>query len=485
MLSLRAAVLCLAVLAWLAMIVRLGDHGGDRATVPMLDSRVQPSAPAAGATISTLGIFQGGARVGRTWFSLEAVQDGYRLEQETLLALTILGEARFVETRLSAQLASDFSLRSLSAALESAGSRYVATAETRGNELVYEADLGASRTRGAIPLTEPVYLPIGARLFVAMDLRAGREQVFTVLDPLALREESLHIRVVSGDSRSGPDAREAWLLEETLRGMTTSVWVDPRGHVLAEKGPLGLESRWEVEEAAGGGLQPIEPFDVEAATAIAVGPIDQPRTRAELRLRLAGIDAASIPESEAQSVQGDTIVLRRVRTEEVGTFSLPYRDGEFARFVLPTESLQSEHPRILAVAREVLGSETDALAAAQLLATWVYEYLEKVPTLSVPNALTVLDAGRGDCNEHAVLFSALARAVGLPSRVAVGLVFVDGRFVYHAWSEVRGAEGWLPVDAALGQFPADATHLALAFGEVVQQAEVVAAVGRLRLTPLD
>ena len=35
----------------------------------------------------------------------------------------------------------------------------------------------------------------------------------------------------------------------------------------------------------------------------------------------------------------------------------------------------------------------------------------------------VLASGRGDCNEHTVLFVAMARALGLPARTAVGLVF--------------------------------------------------------------
>ena len=34
---------------------------------------------------------------------------------------------------------------------------------------------------------------------------------------------------------------------------------------------------------------------------------------------------------------------------------------------------------------------------------WVYNYLKKVPTPTVPDALSVLKTKQGDCNEHAVL----------------------------------------------------------------------------------
>ena len=56
--------------------------------------------------------------------------------------------------------------------------------------------------------------------------------------------------------------------------------------------------------------------------------------------------------------------------------------------------------------------------------------------------------GAGDCNEHTVLFVALARALGLPARTAVGLVYLDGSFYYHAWPEVWLGE-WVAVDPDL------------------------------------
>ena len=81
----------------------------------------------------------------------------------------------------------------------------------------------------------------------------------------------------------------------------------------------------------------------------------------------------------------------------------------------------------------------------------------------------------GDCNEHTVLYVAMARALGLPARIAVGLVYLRGAFYYHAWPEVYVAEPdgrglWLPVDPTLNQFPADPTHVRLARGGLDKQA---------------
>ena len=77
--------------------------------------------------------------------------------------------------------------------------------------------------------------------------------------------------------------------------------------------------------------------------------------------------------------------------------------------------------------------------------------LDKKPTVSLPSAREVLRTKVGDCNEHTALYVAMARSVGLPARIAVGLAYSRGAFYYHAWPEVyidegRGRGLWLPVD---------------------------------------
>jgi transglutaminase-like putative cysteine protease len=84
----------------------------------------------------------------------------------------------------------------------------------------------------------------------------------------------------------------------------------------------------------------------------------------------------------------------------------------------------------------------------------------------------------------------MARSIGIPARIAVGLAFVRGAFYYHAWPEVYIDEGggrglWLPVDPTFNQFPADATHLRLARGGLDRQASIVPLIGRLRIAILD
>jgi hypothetical protein len=110
--------------------------------------------------------------------------------------------------------------------------------------------------------------------------------------------------------------------------------------------------------------------------------------------------------------------------------------------------------------------------------------LKKQITFGVPNALQVLQARSGDCNEHTQLFVALARAAGLPARIAAGLAYVDGKFFYHAWPEIL-LDDWVAVDPTFGQFPADAAHLRFVIGGVARQTELLRLMGNLKIDVLS
>jgi transglutaminase-like putative cysteine protease len=131
---------------------------------------------------------------------------------------------------------------------------------------------------------------------------------------------------------------------------------------------------------------------------------------------------------------------------------------------------------------------------AERLVRHVHALLEKKPTISLPSALEVLKTRVGDCNEHTALYVAMARSLGIPARIAVGLVYMSGAmggaFYYHAWAEVWIAEEdgrglWLPVDPTLNQFPADATHVRLVRGGLDRQAAILGLFGQAELSVLD
>ncbi len=70
----------------------------------------------------------------------------------------------------------------------------------------------------------------------------------------------------------------------------------------------------------------------------------------------------------------------------------------------------------------------------------------------------------GDCTEYAMLAAGMCRAVGVPSRTALGLVYAPGRdgkptLAYHMWLEVFADGHWLALDATLGRGSVGPGHL--------------------------
>jgi transglutaminase-like putative cysteine protease len=90
-----------------------------------------------------------------------------------------------------------------------------------------------------------------------------------------------------------------------------------------------------------------------------------------------------------------------------------------------------------------------------LKASAIYNYLLKNLEYNSNNTSTVvksLEAGTGDSYAYSILFTAMCRASGIPTRPAAGvLVYNNKQAVNHYWAEFYlEAFGWIPVDPALG-----------------------------------
>jgi hypothetical protein len=143
----------------------------------------------------------------------------------------------------------------------------------------------------------------------------------------------------------------------------------------------------------------------------------------------------------------------------------------------PTESdtdstrwMQSEDARLREAARKAVGEETDTAARMRLLEQFVREHISnKSMRIGYASAAETFASREGDCTEHALLLAALARALGIPTRVVNGLAYAPqfaGRenvFVPHAWVQAWTGAEWRSYDAALAGF--DGGHIALAVGD--------------------
>jgi transglutaminase-like putative cysteine protease len=117
--------------------------------------------------------------------------------------------------------------------------------------------------------------------------------------------------------------------------------------------------------------------------------------------------------------------------------------------------------------------------------TWVSHEVKDDVEESV-SALEVLHHRKGECQAHTLLYTALARANGIPTRIAGGLVYAEGMgFLYHAWAESY-VDGWVAVDPTFNQVGVDATHIKLVEGASwISLFQIGHVVGQLKADVID
>ena len=183
-----------------------------------------------------------------------------------------------------------------------------------------------------------------------------------------------------------------------------------------------------------------------------------------------------IPSAASQTVRlaknGEYIVtVSAQQAPNGGAFPYKGSDPEAMKAMAPNSYLQSDSEEIIALARRAVGETKDAALAARQIESFVAGYITtKDLSIGYASAVEIARNREGDCTEHAVLTAAMCRAVGIPARLAVGVVYVGnfiGRknvFGGHAWAEAYVGDKWLALDAAMVPAGFGPGHITLATG---------------------
>ena len=412
------------------------------------------------------------------------MEDGYEMREDGRLQMTLLGATTAVRLRGRARVDKAFRLRRFSFSLDpGTGPTEVSGTLENGTRLALTVRTPSGVRTEIRELPEPPALALNLpRVLAARGLAPGQETTVSVFDPVTLRNVPMTLRVRSREIvRAAGRPVPAFLVEGLFAGITTRSWITDVGEIVREESPMGLLTVRETPEQAQALAVP-GAIQADLLEASAISPsrplrIDDPTTVARLRIRLSGLDAFDRADldGDGQTLDGgDVLEVRDPR--DLGPGPAP---ADLARYLGPEPFLESDAPEIRAEAEKAIAGAAEPRLRAERLVRYVHALLEKRPTISLPSALEVLQTRVGDCNEHTALYVAMARAAGLPARVAIGLVQLRGAFYYHAWPEVFVAEAdrrrgvWLAVDPTLNQFPADATHVRLARGGLDRQAAIV------------
>lgn len=452
------------------------------------------------------GVMQGDRQVGFASSTIDTTQGAIVVTDYLVADLPIGGQTHRTTARTNVRLSRALHMRAFEFSLDGEGAPIRASGRIDGDSVLV-LTLGTSTDKPdsqRVALSGPVFLPTMVPLVAALTARpkVGKHYVIPVLDPTKLapgdvrvdvRAESLFAVFDSSafDSVSKkwhgvmPDTIRAWrLTADSARGL--SGWVDEQGRFVATS-QLGFDLKrlpyevafenWRTDTSR---MAVTQDRDILETTAIAANRRMAKRIDAlSVRLTDVGLDGFDL-DGERQRLSGDTLIVSpEPDSALVAPAQVPYRNRD-ARNALPEPLIQSNHPDIVRLAQRIRGGERDARVVAERLNQWVHDSISNRITFGVPSALQVLQTRTGDCNEHTQLYVALARAIGIPARVAAGLAYVDGKFYYHAWPEVL-LKTWVPVDPTFGQFPADAAHLRFVIGGIARQTELLRLMGTLKI----
>ena len=440
------------------------------------------------------GVYYRGEKIGFSVRQTRPSGHGFELHEDGRLQMSLLGATTSARIRTNARVDAQFGLESFEFSLDPGTGPLQVKGRLEGMTLTLEI-MSASGTRTETRrLEERPILAVGiGRQLAARGLKPGARYQWTVFDPATLQSAPLVARVgerelVTTGSRRRPVPAFAVTME--FAGLQTTSWVTDTGDTIREESPLGLITIRESAQSAR--MMTVTPqgrtdlLEGAAVVPTTQRPLPDVRDVRRLRMRLTGADFSGFElDGLNQTFAADILEMRDPRLLQAAA-----ADPDVGRYLLPEPMIESDDQEIRAAALRAVEGSDGSRARAERLVRHVNDLLEKKPTMSVPSAREVLRTKVGDCNEHTVLYVALARALGIPARIAVGLAYTRGAFYYHAWPEVyldegRGRGLWLPVDPTFNQFPADATHLRFARGGLEQQAAILPLIGRLEIDVLE
>ncbi len=362
-----------------------------------------------------------------------------------------------------------------------------------------------------LPNPEGVWLPpAAASRYVKQRLASGAKEITVrTLDP----SNGL---TVSATTRSGIAPSEIEIAGKTVEclhattrttvgttPMNGAEWMLADGTTLRTEMAIGGMDMVTVASSRERAMKDFAPPELMVSTFVRPDRrIANPRrtTRAVFHVRLAGDgELPELPQSGFQRAEALDDGSSRVTIDTRSIVPAPDADRE-AHLASTTYANTDDALIRELTERALAGAGDDPAKAAELLRRFVFDHIaDKDLGTAFATASEVARSCRGDCSEHGVLLAAMLRAAEIPSRVAVGVIYVErfaGQrhvFGYHMWTqallETENGPAWIDLDATLDQrTPFDATHIAfatsdLAEGKTISQlAGIAPLLGALEIT---
>src|SRR5512134_312626 len=442
------------------------------------------------------GIVFNGEKIGFTHFTLrrEPETERYEIRSEATFVLRFLGFEKKVQLKSRDVIAGDLTMVDFAYEYNIDGSELKVTGRREAGNLAATIVTGGTPTEQRLPVEGKLYPSSVIALYpVLHGLEIGREHGYLVYsgETQSIREV---IQRVIGYERSELFLGNAFKIETAMGGQRVTTWISPDGKPVFELALRGAmisfleDSGSATRYLALASLNKNESL-IDYSIVRPDRPIDDPRAVSALQVALSGADHA--PPSDAwQSCSAEQReflcdIGRAVRPGATG--AAPPLEKLRARYLEPSIAVQSRDPIVRRLADTIAGGSTSDEERIARILQWLDQNIEKAP-IDVFSAVDVLQQRKAECQGHAYLYTALARAAGVPTRMVNGLVYSEEfrGFLYHSWAESLVGDNWRALDPTFGQAAADATHIKLVEGEnLADLIPLTEWVGKVKIRVLD
>lgn len=434
---------------------------------------------------SWMNIFQNGRKIGYSHTTLAKGEKGYILEETLFIRINTMGMVQDINMEMGGKLDMDYSLSSFDFAIASGRFRFSMNGVVKDNRLSVNTQSADSSSQVDIRINDKIYVTAGIMNAIRYDeLEPGKSFAFQIFDPLSMGKESVDVRVIGKEEiLTMGTLKKAKKLTLAFKGATQQVWIGEGDEILKEKGMLGISFERATRENALFGASIESSQDLTKVASIPSHVIIKDvRLLKRLELEINGIPQQGVHlDGGRQFFKENVLVINKeTLTDLTSPKHLENLKPSEKKFLAPSPFVQSDHPKIQKLVNKVIAKDDNPLERVNKIVEWIHKNIAKRPVLSLPDAVSTLTNRVGDCNEHAVLLAAMARATGIPAKVEAGLVYLNGRFYYHAWNLLYLGK-WITVDSLFDQIPADVTHIRLVSGASSQQADLINIIGKIQL----
>ena len=422
---------------------------------------------------SWMGIYFKGNKIGfSNTIMMQHVENGiagYKMNEVTLLRLNTLGHQNFVRLKGGSFFDEGYRLRSFYYKLVSGDYNVNVDGYVDRENIKLTIDIGGDKNQKVLKINNNNLMVNSiSPMLLFKKLDVDKETSFQVFDPIRFSTSRVIVRNMGRETIEfdGVDY-ETYIYEIDMEGIKTRTWVRQNGDILKEESPLGFTMHKETAEKAADINSFLSSKSQDLALEFSISPetkILDPRKASYLKINKNGIVSE---------------IMKDKTPDKEDILSIPIEDN-----IPEDDFIESNNKEIKRAAEKIVGSEKDSWIASKKILIWVYDNVKKTPILTIPSSLDVLHTMRGDCNEHTILFTALARSLGIPTKMMIGLVYLNGGFYYHAWPKVYVGK-WISMDPTLGQEIADATHIPLLEGGIKEQLKLVDIIKNIKIEILE